>query len=131
MDRSIEKVLNTGQMQIDEQYHPSLDPYLYSMFIRFPVRSETGEITGAGVFAVDQTSQRLVEKELELQRTALHQSEKMAALGSLLAGVAHELNNPLSIVVAIPACCTRWRRTRRRSAGPRNCIRPPSVAPVS
>jgi PAS domain S-box-containing protein len=99
MDRSVEKVLTTGEMQIEEQYHPSLAPYLYSLFIRFPVRSETGEVTGVGVFAVDQTSQRLVELELEKQRSALQQSEKLAALGSLLAGVAHELNNPLSIVV--------------------------------
>jgi PAS domain S-box-containing protein len=47
----------------------------------------------------DLTDRRRTEAEVARQREALHQSEKLTALGSLLAGVAHELNNPLSVVI--------------------------------
>ncbi len=49
--------------------------------------------------AADMTRQLEIESEMALQREALHQTEKLSALGELLAGIAHELNNPLSVLV--------------------------------
>ncbi len=60
---------------------------------------ELGGRRAALTVVQDITERKRAAAELEWQRAALVQAEKIAAMGSLLAGVAHELNNPLSVVI--------------------------------
>ncbi len=56
------------------------------------VRSETGEILGSTAIIKD------VTEEVGMQQK-IYNAEKLASIGTLAAGVAHEINNPLSIIL--------------------------------
>jgi two-component system NtrC family sensor kinase len=59
----------------------------------FPVRAHQEELSQVIILGRDVTERRMLE-------ASLSQSEKLAAVGQLAAGLAHEINNPLTAIVA-------------------------------
>jgi two-component system sensor histidine kinase HupT/HoxJ len=69
-------------------------------------------LTGRPISELRQAYQALHQAHLELQQAQrrLIEQEKMASLGRLVAGVAHELNNPISFVYANIHTLDRYRK---------------------
>lgn len=90
---ALDRVIATGEPQSVEAsvQGPDGTTRWYSNSIG-PVRSESG-ITGAVNISRDVTERKRTEAQLIV-------SDRMAAVGTLAAGVAHEINNPLAAVIA-------------------------------
>lgn len=69
-----------------------VDTYIFS------IMDSDGRIVKYVSFRFDITSEKLLEENLEKQRIKAIHLDRLSAIGGMSAGVAHEINNPLTIV---------------------------------
>ncbi|MDB9493200.1 ATP-binding protein [Spirulina major CS-329] len=105
--------LQQDEVYITPEVFPFVDGNLHHLeTLKIRLKNQEGEVTGLVGLAVDMTERIHVEAKLrdytnnlEKTLTELHhtqnqliQSEKMSSLGQLVAGIAHEINNPVNFI---------------------------------
>ena len=108
-----QQIIRTGQALTKEEKETWPDkPDTWVSTTKVPLRDETGTIVGTFGISRDITERRRIEDEMQVQlieltelnhklteaQNQLLQSEKMASVGQLAAGVAHEINNPIGYI---------------------------------
>ena len=88
-NRNLTEAMETGQETQQEVHTPTGGIFRIH---HYPVLDDAGGIRGILRYARDITMERQVEQRIQ-------QTEKLAAMGQLAAGVAHEINNPIGVVL--------------------------------
>jgi PAS domain S-box-containing protein len=90
----IERVLRTGKIvEMDGRLITREGQERVIADSAAPIRDEQGTLLGVVVVLHDVSEARRLQRKLEF-------AERLASLGTLVAGVAHEINNPLAVIVS-------------------------------
>jgi C4-dicarboxylate-specific signal transduction histidine kinase len=73
-----------------------------------PIIDDRGNTTGAVLVFRDMTRRHQIDEELREAQLALARVGRLTAMGELTASIAHEINQPLTAIVANAAACLQW-----------------------
>src|SRR5438445_819930 len=111
LKREFDRVFDSGELQQVEMESQATGESRYYRITKIPMRLDGRDISHVITIGEDITEWRQAQQRLT-------ETEKLAAVGQLAAGVMHEINNPLATILA---CCEALAlRTGELSAGDRH-----------
>src|SRR6266404_753253 len=99
LKREFDRVFQTGEIQTVEMDSQATGEARHYRITKIPMRTDGEDISHVITIGEDVTAWRQAQQRLA-------QSEKLAAVGQLAAGVMHEINNPLATILACSEALT-------------------------
>jgi PAS domain S-box-containing protein len=97
--RALETARNEGRFEKEGWRMRKGGERFWAHVIIDPIYDSMGALIGYAKVTRDVTERREAEETLARARDALHQSQKLEAIGKLTGGIAHDFNNLLSVIV--------------------------------
>lgn len=95
----LEVMASRVSKKVEEPYQNADGRLITIETIKTPTFSEDGDVIGTAGIARDITERKQLESDRQQFEIMARQQQKLESIGTLASGVAHEINNPLNVIL--------------------------------